>query len=83
MKVLTENRHTISKRENRGLQIGERALNIGTAQEILNGGNRDFKSQQRLQIGSGVTNWCRTAETLKIAFSRNASVYCLLFAPKC
>lgn len=45
MKVLTENRHTISKRENRGLQIGERALNIGTAQEILNGGNRDFKSQ--------------------------------------
>lgn len=56
MKVLTENRHTISKRENRGLQIGERALNIGTAQEILNGGNRDFKSPQRLQIGSGVTN---------------------------
>ena len=71
MKVLTENRHTISKRENRGLQIGKRALNIGTAQEILNGGNRDFKSQQRLQIA------------LKIAFSRNASVYFLLFAPKC
>ena len=55
MKVLTENRHTISKRENRGLQIGERALNIGTAQEILNGGNRDLESQQSqgLQIGVG------------------------------